>query len=76
MARKKKNEEVSIVATKRDSDTVTDLEVLLGEQVIGKVTQGEEDRQLQVTFNNHQKATAVSIEDAVQAILADYNLHN
>lgn len=76
MARKKKNEEVSIVATKRDSDTVTDLEVLLGEQVIGKVTQGEEDRQLQVTFNNDQKATAVSIEDAVQAILADYNLHN
>ena len=43
MARKKKNEEVSIVATKRDSDTVTDLEVLLGEQVIGKVTQGEEE---------------------------------
>ena len=76
MARKKKNEEVSIVATKRDSDTITDLEVLLGEQVIGKVTQGEEDRQLQVTFNNDQKATAVSIEDAVQAILADYNLHN
>lgn len=76
MARKKKNEEVSIVATKRDSDTVTDLEVLLGDQVIGKVYQGEEDRQLQVTFNNDQKATAVSIEDAVQAILADYNLHN
>lgn len=76
MARKKKNEEVSIVATKRDSDTITDLEVLLGEQVIGKVYQGEEDRQLQVTFNNDQKATAVSIEDAVQSILADYNLHN
>lgn len=76
MARKKKNEEVSIVATKRDSDTVTDLEVLLGEQVIGKVYQGEEDRQLQVTFNNDQKATAISIEDAVQSILADYNLHN
>lgn len=76
MARKKKSEEVSIVATKHDSDTVTDLEVLLGEQVIGKVFQGEEDRQLQVTFNNDQKGTAVSIEDAVQAILADYNLHN
>lgn len=76
MARKKKNEEVSIVATKQDSDTVTDLEVLLGADVIGKIYQGEEDRQLQVTFNNDQKATAVSIEDAVQAILADYNLHN
>ncbi len=76
MARKKKNEEVSIVATKHDSDTVTDLEVLLGDQVIGKIYQGEEDRQLQVTFNNDQKGTAVSIEDAVQAILADYNLHN
>ena len=76
MARKKKNEEISIVATKLDSDTVTDLEVLSGDKVLGKIHQGEDDRQLQVTFYNDQKGTALSVEDAVQAILADYNLHN
>lgn len=76
MARKKKNEEVSIVTTKLDSDTVTDLEVQIGDKTIGGIHQGEEDRQIQVTFHNNQKGTAISIEDAVQAILADYNLHN
>lgn len=75
MARKNKNEEVTIIATERDSDVVTDLQVLVGEQVIGEIYQSEENRQYQVTFKNQQKGTAVSIEDAVQAIIADYNLH-
>lgn len=75
MARKNKNEEVTIIATERDSDVVTDLQVLVGEQVIGEIYQSEEDRQYLVTFKNQQKGTAVSIEDAVQAIIADYNLH-
>lgn len=76
MARKNKNEEVTIVATKKDSDTVTDLEVRIGDKVIGGIHQEEGDRQYQVTMTNNQKATTVSIEDAVQTILADYNLHN
>lgn len=75
MARKNKNEEVTIIATERDSDVVTDLQVLVGEQVIGEIYQSEEERQYLVTFKNQQKGTAVSIEDAVQAIIADYNLH-
>ena len=76
MARKNKNEEVSIVETMLDSKTVTDLEVLVGDKKVGAIHQGEEDRQIEVTFNNGQKARAISIEDAVQAILADFNLHN
>lgn len=76
MARKNKNEEVSIIETKLDSDTVTDLEVLIGDKKVGSIHQGEEDRQIEVTFNNGQKTRAISIEDAVQAILADFNLHN
>lgn len=76
MARKNKNEEVSIIETKLDSDTVTDLEVLIGDKKVGSIHQDEEDRQIEVTFNNGQKARAISIEDAVQAILADFNLHN
>ncbi len=75
MARKKKNEEVSIVATSKDSDVVTDLQVLVGDKKIGEVYQGEEDRHFQVTNVKNDKGTALSIEDAVQSIIADYNLH-
>ncbi len=75
MARKNKNQEVSIVATKKDSDVVTDLQVLVDDQVIGAIHQGEEDRHYQVINIKQQKGTALSIEDAVQSIIADYNLH-
>lgn len=75
MARKNKNEEVSIVATKNDSDVVTDLQVLIGDKLIGEIYQGEGDRHYQLTNVKEQKGTALSIEDAVQSILADYNLH-
>lgn len=76
MARKNKNEEVTIVATDKDTDTVTDLQVLIGEKVIGEIIQDEGDRHYQVTTMNNQKGTALSIEAAVQTIIADYNLHN
>ncbi len=75
MARKKKNQEVSIVATKKDSDVVTDLQVMVDDKVIGEIYQGEDDRHYQVTNLKQKKGTALSIEDAVQSILADYNLH-
>jgi len=74
MARNKK-EEVSIDATYRDSDTITDLEVKIDDQVIGTIYQGEDDRQYQVSFGENQKATATSIDNAVEAIISDYNLH-
>ena len=75
MARKKKEEEISIVAGSRDSDTVTDLQVLAKDKKIGGVYQGEEDRQFQITYENGRKGTAISIEDAVRSIIAEYNLH-
>jgi len=74
MARNK-NEEVTIDATYRDSDTVTDLEVKIDDEVIGTIHRGEEDRQYQVSYGEDQKATATSIDNAVQAIISDYNLH-
>lgn len=75
MARKNKNEEVSIVAGKRDSDVVTDLKVQIKDQVIGEIFQDEGGRQIQVTYNNGRKGSALTIEDAVQSIIAEYNLH-
>lgn len=75
MARKNKEKEVSIEATKFNSDTVTDLEVLIDEEKVGTIHQGEEDRHFKLTNLNEQKGTALSIEDAVQSIVSDYNLY-
>ncbi len=75
MARKKKTQEVSIIPTNRDSDVVTDLQVIIKDRVIGEIYQGEGERHYQVTNLKDQKGTALTVEDAVQSILADYNLH-
>ena len=75
MARKKKEEEITIVAGKQDSDQVTDLQVMAKDQKIGEIYQGEEDCQYQIIYENGRKGTAISIEDAVRSIIAEYNLH-
>lgn len=75
MARKKRTEEVSIVSGKLASDVVTDLEVLVRDEKIGEIFQDEDDRQIQVTYMNGKKGSAISIEEAVRAIIAEYNLH-
>ena len=75
MARKKKAEEINIVAGKKDSETVTDLQVFVKDRLIGEIYQGEEVRQYQITYENGRKGTALNIEDAVRAIIAEYNLH-
>lgn len=75
MARKKKAEEVSIISGKLASDVVTDLEVMIKDQKIGGVFQDEDDRQIQVSYKNGKKGSAISIEEAVRSIIAEYNLH-
>ncbi len=75
MARKKRAEEVSIITGKLESETVTDLEVFVKDEKIGSIFQDEDDRQIQVTYMNEKKGSAISIEEAVRSIIADYNLH-
>jgi len=75
VARKKKEVEIDIIAGKNDSDTITELEVLAKNKKIGEIYRGEEDRHYQVIYENGRKGTAVSIEDGVRSIIAEYNLH-
>lgn len=75
MARKKRVEEVSIISGALASDVVTDLEVRIKDQKIGEVFQDEDDRQIQVTYKSGKKGSAISIEEAVRSIIAEYNLH-
>lgn len=76
MARKNKEVEISIVAGELDTEKVTDLKVFIKEEQIGEIFQEEDDRQIQVSYANGKKGSAISVEEAVHAIIADYNLHN
>lgn len=73
---KKKTEEVNIVAGKRNNNEVTDLEVFIKNKKIGSILQEKDDRQIQLTYFSGRKGSAVSIDDAIHSIIADYNLHN
>lgn len=75
MSAKKKEEEVSVIEGKRNSDDVTDLEVFIKDKKIGSILQEKDDRQIQTTYQTGRKGSAISVEDAVRSIIADYNLH-
>lgn len=74
MARKVKTEEVTIVEGKLNSDEIKDLQVEIKDKVIGSIYQ-EDDGQIQLTYKNGREGSAVSIEEGVRSIIADYNLH-
>lgn len=75
MARKNKEVKVSIVSGKLDSEEVTDLEVLVKDKKIGEIFQAEDDRQIQLNYMNGKKGSAISVEEAIRSIIAEYNLH-
>lgn len=71
----KKKEEVNVIEGKRNSDEVTDLEVVIKDEKIGSILQEKDDRHIQLTYKTGRKGSAISVEDAVRSIIADYNLH-
>lgn len=75
MARKVKTEEVSVVEGSLNSDEVTDLELYIKDKKIGSILQEKDDRQIQLTYKNGRKGSAVSVEEGVHSIIADHNLH-
>lgn len=76
MAAKKKTEKVSIVEGKLNKEEVTDLEVFIKDKKIGSIFQEKDDRHIQLTYLTGRKGSAISLEDGVRSIIADYNLHN
>jgi hypothetical protein len=75
MGRRNKNIEVEIQETKKNTETYTDLEVIVNRQVIGTVQQ-EEGEQARVSFKSGRERTANTVEEAIQMIIAEYNLHD
>lgn len=75
MAKRNKNIEVEIRETSKNTDTVTDLEVLVKNKVIGTVHQ-EPEGQAAVHYKSEKEITAKTVDEGIQMIIAEYNLHD
>lgn len=75
MGKKNKQIEVEINETQNNTDTFTEYELVVRKRVIGKLQQ-EGDGLVNVEFNSGKKRTAQSIDEGVQMIIEEYNLHD
>lgn len=75
MANRNKNIEVEIKETTNQSDSLTELEVLVKNKVIGTVRQPL-DEQVAVSYKTEKEMTAKTIDEGIQMIIAEYNLHD
>ncbi|MFJ1627489.1 DUF2969 family protein [Marinilactibacillus psychrotolerans] len=75
MANRNKNIEVEIKETTNQSDALTELEVLVKNKVIGTVRQPL-DEQVAVSYKTEKEMTAKTIDEGIQMIIAEYNLHD
>lgn len=76
MARKNKPVEVDIRETNKNKENVTELEVVVKKKVIGKIRQEEGDRQVSVEMSSGKKRQVGSIDEAIETVIAEYNLHD
>lgn len=75
MANRNKNIEVEIKETANQSESLTELEVLVKNKVIGTVRQPL-DEQVSVLYKAEKEMTAKTIDEGIQMIIAEYNLHD
>lgn len=75
MAKRKKQIEVELIETKNNTDTFTDLELVVRKKVIGKLQQ-EKDGPVSVELKSGKKRTAQTIDEGMHMIIEEYNLHD
>lgn len=75
MGRRNKNIEVEIRETERNTDAFTELEVVVKKQVIGTIEQAEGE-QARVLLKSGKVRPAKTIDDGIQLVIAEYNLHD
>lgn len=76
MARKNKPIEVDIQETSKHSNDVTDLDVIINKKVIGHIFQEKDSRQVEITMSSGKKRQVNSVDEAIETIIAEYNLHD
>ncbi|HAJ70099.1 MAG: DUF2969 family protein [Alkalibacterium gilvum] len=75
MGKRNKNIEVEINETKNNTETYTEYELLVRKKAIGTLQQ-EGDGLVNVIFKSGKKRTAQTIDEGVQMIIEEYNLHD
>jgi len=75
MGKRNKQIEVEINETENNTDTFTEYELVVRKRVIGKLQQ-EGDGLVNVEFKSGKKRTAQSIDEGVQMIIEEHNLHD
>lgn len=75
MGKRNKQIEVEINETKNNTADYTELELVVRKKVIGKIMQ-KADGPVSVEFKTGKKRTARSIDEGIQLIIEDYNLHD
>lgn len=75
MSKRNKNIEVEINETPNSKNDFTELELIVRKKVIGKLQQ-QADGPVSVEFKSGDRRTVQTIEEGIQSIIAEYNLHD
>lgn len=75
MGKRNKHIEVEINETKNNTETFTEYELVVRKKVIGKLQQ-EGDGLVNVEFKSGNKRTARTIDEGVQMLIEEHNLHD
>ncbi|MDN6626719.1 MAG: DUF2969 domain-containing protein [Pisciglobus halotolerans] len=74
MAKKNKKNDVEIKETKNNTPEFTELEVLVNKNNVGVIQQKAGDA-ITIVTRDGKTAKAKSIDDAMNQLIMDYNLH-
>lgn len=76
MAKRNKSIEVDIRETKHHTEDVVDLEVVVKKKIIGTIHHEPGQRQVIVETTSGKKRQVNSVDEAIEAVIAEYNLHD
>lgn len=71
---KKKSFEVEIQPTSKDTPEQTSLELLINGEVVGTID-GIKKNAFEVVFNSKKMMKVQSVDEAVEFLIREYNLH-
>lgn len=76
MSKKNKAVEVDIIETDRHKGDQVDLEVKVKKKTIGQIQKPSGQSQVSALMSSGKKRQVKSVDEAIQAIIAEYNLHD
>ena len=68
--------EIDIRETSKNKGDVVDLQSVAKKKVIGTIHQESPDQKVSILMASGKKRTAQTIDEATEAVIAEYNLHD